>query len=342
MFKSLTIAVATAAMAIGVSGEAVAAAKQLKFAIFTPTKEPTFGSVMVPFAEGASKDSGGTIKIDVFPGGTLGKNPRAQLKLTLDGVVDMSWIVNSYTAGRFPDNSVFELPGMFANVNEAANTSWRLLEKGMLRGYDDIFVVGMFQTHPYFIHTKPKVSSLADLRGLKIRAAGPVYGAAIKALGAAAVGMPAPAIAENISRGVIDGAALEMNGHYAFRTKDTAKHTLVSSTGGALLGTASLSIVMNKIVYDGLPEQARKAILKNRGQNLTDRFVKLHTEKTKRLMGATIKNPDLTVTRLSAEDQKIFDQKMAGVVNAWASKHDRGTELLAAVRAEVSAIRSGK
>ena len=342
MKKALVLGATAVAFGMGIAAPLTAAPVKLKFGIFTPAKEPTYKAMMVPFAREATRDSNGTIQIDTFPGGSLGKNPRAQLKLAIDGVVDMTWIVPSYTPGRFPDNGVFELPGLFNNVQESSHTIWRMFEKNLLRGYQNVFVVSLFLTHPYFIHAKPKVTKLSDLKGLKIRAAGPVFGASIRALGAVPVGMPAPAIAENISRGVINGAALEWNGHYAFRTKDVAKFTLISNSGSGLLGTVPLATVMNKKIFDGLPADGRKSILKHHGLEMTKRFAKLHDAINKKLRTATEKNPDHTVTRLSADEQNRFDSIMKTVVADWEKRHDRGKELLAAVRSEVRAIRAGK
>ncbi len=342
MLKTITISVLAAIIALGSAWEAMAAPKKLKFAIFTPVKEPTYKAMFVPFADGASKDSEGTIQIDTFPGGSLGRNPRAQLKLALDGVVDISFIIPSYTPGRFPDNDVFELPGLFFNVKEGSNTSWRLFQKGMLRGYENMVVLTMTQTHPYFLHSKNKVTKLADFKGMKIRVAGPVFGATVKALGATGVGMPITKVAENISRGILDGVTIEFNGHYAFRTKDVAKYTLLSNKSSGLFGTAMLATVMNKKIFEGLPAAGRKAILKHRGQPAINNFVKAHDGAHLFLRKISDKNPDLTVTRLSDSEQKKFDAKMAGVVDAWAAKSDRRKKLLAAVRAEVKAIRAGK
>jgi TRAP-type transport system periplasmic protein len=342
MLKKIIIGLAISGVAISAAWDTQAAPKKLKFAIFTPAKEPTYPNVFVPFAKDATRDSGGTIQIDLFPGGALGKNPRSQLKLALDGVVDMSWIIPSYTAGRFPDNGVFELPGLFKNVHESANTVWHMYKKGMLRGFEKVHVISLFQNHPYYVFTKKKVAKLSDLKGMKIRAAGPVFGASIKAVGAAAVGMPAPAIAENISRGVIDGSTLEFNGYFAFRIKDAAPYTLQAHDGGGLFGTASLATVMNKKVFDGLPDQARKSIIKNGGLATTRRFVKTHDGGDVHLEGLVKKIPNLHINRLSAAEQKIFDGKMATVIQDWVKKHPRGKELLAAVRAEVKAIRAGK
>jgi TRAP-type C4-dicarboxylate transport system substrate-binding protein len=38
-----------------------------------------------------TKASNGTLKIEVFAGGTLGRNPLQQLKLVQDGVANMAW-----------------------------------------------------------------------------------------------------------------------------------------------------------------------------------------------------------------------------------------------------------
>ena len=342
MFKTITISILSAIIALSSAWDAIAAPKQLKFAIFTPVKEPTYKAMFLPFAEGATRDSKGTIKIDTFPGGSLGRNPRAQLKLALDGVVDISFIIPSYTPGRFPDNDVFELPGLFANVKEGSNTSWRLFQKGMLRGFENVVVLTMTQTHPYFLHSKNKVSKLADFKGLKIRVAGPVFGATVKALGATGVGMPIISVAENISRGIVDAVTIEFNGHYAFRTKDVAKFTLLSNSSSGLFGTAMLATVMNKKIFEGLPAAGRKSILKHRGQEAINNFARAHDAGHRKLLAISDKNPDLTVTRLSAGEQKKFDAKMAKVITAWAAKSDRRKKLIAAVRAEVKVIRAGK
>ena len=118
----------------------------LKMAYFGGPKNPTYAKVMVPWAKEVSAASNGTIKIDAYPGGTLGRNPRVQVKLVLDEVADLGFFVPSYTPGRFPDNEVMELPGLFKNNLESGIAIWRLYEKGLLRGYDKFKVLMLTTT----------------------------------------------------------------------------------------------------------------------------------------------------------------------------------------------------
>ena len=185
---------------VAFSGTVDAEPRTLKLAYFASPKSPTFSKVLTPWAQDVVAASKGTIKIDRFPGGTLGRNPRVQVKLVLDEVTDMGFFVPSYTPGRFPDNEVMELPGLIENSFESGIAIWRLYAQGLLRGYDKFKVLMLVTTHPYTMHTKKPIKSIADLKGMKIRAGGPVAGATIRALGAVPVGMPIPTVAQNISR----------------------------------------------------------------------------------------------------------------------------------------------
>ena len=46
-------------------------------------------------------------------------------------------------------------------------------------GWDEVKVVSLFSTEPNHFHTKRPMKSVTDLAGMKIRIAGPVYGATV-------------------------------------------------------------------------------------------------------------------------------------------------------------------
>ena len=68
------IMLAAAIAAVGMASGAQAQEK-LKFAVFTPDSEMTHQVIMKPWAEKVSKESGGTLEIQTFPNGALGRNP---------------------------------------------------------------------------------------------------------------------------------------------------------------------------------------------------------------------------------------------------------------------------
>src|SRR5262245_7402033 len=106
---------------------------KLKFAVFSPDTERLFNTVKKPWAEAVTKAAGGTVQIDLFPNGALGRAPQQQAQMVLDGVTDIGFVVPPFTPGRFPDSEVLELPGQFQDLAEATTVYTRLLKSGVLR-----------------------------------------------------------------------------------------------------------------------------------------------------------------------------------------------------------------
>lgn len=107
--------------------------------------------------------------------------------------------------GRFPDTEVLELPGLFKDLRESSLVATRLNQRKAFNDYGDFYVIGMWGTAPYSIHTNFPVSSIADLKGKTIRASSKNESAALRAFGAVPIGMPVTEIPEAISRGTISG-----------------------------------------------------------------------------------------------------------------------------------------
>jgi len=332
MFKRL--AAATAAFMV-MSGSAWAQEVTLKLSFFGPPQDPTYSQTILPWAEAVNEAGKGVVQIDVFPGGALVPGPPAQAKAVSDGVADIGFVVPSYTPGRFPDNEVMELPGVVQNVKESSIAFNRLLQRGLLRGYDDFHVLMVMTTHPYAIHTVDPVSSIGDLAGLKLRAGGPVASAAVTALGATPVGMPIPAVAENISKGVLDGTGAEWNVMYAFRINEVATNHFMMQ-----LGPVPLALVMNKDAYDALPDAAKAILDENAGESLARQFgdVQLGIQ-TSRLASTQEIDGHNFVFPNDAQQAEI-DSIMQGVIDEWTASHPNGATLLAALNEELGKIRA--
>jgi hypothetical protein len=59
-----------------------------------------------------------------------------QFKLVRDRVADIAYVVMGYTPGEFPDSTIFEMPFLVENSLEGSLAHWRMVERGLLRGYD--------------------------------------------------------------------------------------------------------------------------------------------------------------------------------------------------------------
>ena len=138
----------------------------------------------------------------------------------------------------------------------------------MLKDYGDYYIVGLWGTAPYSIHTNFPVNSIADLKGKTIRASSKNESAALRAFGAVPIGMPVTEIPEAISRGTISGTTSHMSPFFDFGLdRVTNNHFFIG------LGVVPLAVLMNKKKFDALPEASRAAIERNAGDTMTKLWI---------------------------------------------------------------------
>ena len=254
-----TLAGLTAGIALTLAA-GTAQARELAFAVFIPAASPTVQQIYEPWVEWFNERAGphGTT-IQLFAGGTLGRNPLAQEQMVRDGVADITLTVPSYFPGVYPDYDIFELPGFAQNTAEGSLAALELQREGLLRGYEDFYVVAMYSSGAYMIHSRNPVASLDDIDGQRLRVAGQIQTAVVEALGGVPNSMGAGEMAENIDRGLIDGAMTDASVARTFRVTDVTRHHY-----DAGLGVLVFAIVMNRGTYEGLPDEV-KAVLAESG-----------------------------------------------------------------------------
>jgi TRAP-type C4-dicarboxylate transport system substrate-binding protein len=328
----ITSAAIPAAMALSVKPSRADA--HLKWAVFTPDSEVTFRTVMKPFAETVQRESDNAVVFDMFPNGGLGRNPGQQPQMVLDGVADIAWVVPSYSPGRFPDTEVLELPGMFSDLRESSLVATRLDKRKVLNDYGDYFVIGLWGTAPYSIHTNYPVNSIADLKGKTIRASSKMESAALRAFGAVPVGMPVTEIPEAISRGTISGTTSHMAPFFDFGlNRVTNNHFFIG------LGVVPLAILMNKKKFDALPASAQDAIKRNAGDALTKRWIESVTSYNEANLEKLKADPKNKVVFPSQTEIETAQRLLTPVREEWVAQSERHKELKTMLDADLAAVR---
>lgn len=310
---------------------------KLKFSIFSPDKEVTYLTVFKPFAEAVKKESNGAVEIELFPNGALGRSPLQQAQMVLDGVADMAWIIASYTPGRFQDNEVFELPGMFRDLKEATIVFTRLVNGGKIKGYEEYFPIATFGTAPYSLHARTPINGIADIKGRKIRSSGALEGETVKALGAVPIGMPVTEVPEAISRGTIDGTTSHPAPLVDFGISKVTNHHYFTR-----LGVVPLTVLMNRKKFDSLPKAAQDAIRKYSGDWTAARFNEGVGAYNDQVIKDLQADPKRKVVIPSQADLDAMQPAFKSVIDAWVAKSPRNKELLAIVQAELEAVRAGR
>lgn len=222
----------------------------LTYANFPPAT--TFPCVqMERWAKEVEKRTNGKVKVQTFPGGTL-----LPAKNIFDGVItgtaDIGNFAMSYQPGRFPLSEAVDLPIGFASARAASLALFDLIEKYKPKEFEKVKVITVFTCPPADLMTKTPVKTLADLKGMELRASG--TGAAIlKRLGATPVGMPQSEAPEAIQKGVVKGNVSSME-----ILKDFNFAAYLPYATEANLFVVTFAVVMNKDKWNSLPADVKK------------------------------------------------------------------------------------
>src|SRR4029453_12731345 len=98
-------------------GAAHAQARAHKFATQNPKGHPIVTG-MEKFAEIAASKSGGKIKVQLFPGGTLGSDQH-NVSALQGGTLEMVSLNSGILASQAKEFGIYDFPFMFANAKEA-------------------------------------------------------------------------------------------------------------------------------------------------------------------------------------------------------------------------------
>ena len=238
----------------------------LKFHTFMAPQSNVWLNMHKAWMDKVEKESGGRIKFEGYPAMQLGGTPVQLFDQAKDGVVDIVWTLPGNTAGRFPRVEVFELPFMMTNAEATSKAYWEYVQTLAADEFKDVQVIALQVHGPGVIHTVDKpVKTVADLKGLKVRAPTRQATKLLASLGATPVGMPLPGIPDALSKGTINGCVIPWEVVPSVKVHELTKfHAEFDPAGGALY-TTTFVMAMNKAKYNALPADLKKVIDNNSG-----------------------------------------------------------------------------
>ena len=317
------------------SFSASAAPIELKLSFFASGKIDAFRYGVKPFVDAVNAEGKGLVAIKVYPNGALGKAVAEQPGLVLEGVADIAWIVPGQTPYRFPDNQALELPGVFQDVREGTLVYTNLIAANALRGYEEFLVVGAYTSDRQVIHSRKLTSSLAAVKGQKIRANNAVEAEALARFGAIPTVMPAPQLADGLAQGAIDSVVMTPGGLFQFGTaRLVPNHYLLN------MGVAPLVLVMNRKKFDSLPAAAQALIRKFNGERAAAIWFESFRGIEQRSLDKIKSDAAQKVIEPSPADREAAQRVYKSLMDAWAAKSARNRELLKTIEADLATIRS--
>src|SRR5450759_119385 len=223
MTKFKRIAILTALAAATLSGSALAATT-LRASHQFPGGKGDVRDEMVQIISREAKAANVDLEIQVYPGASLFK-PNEQWNALVNGQLDISSFPLDYASGKVRAFGATLMPGLVRNHERAArmNDSQFLkdikakIEKAGVIVLSDAWLAGAVASKKGCIR-KPD-----DIKGLKVRSAGPTFAAMWQQAGASIVSIPSNEVYNALQTGVADATDTSSGSFVSFRIYEQVK-----------------------------------------------------------------------------------------------------------------------
>ena len=213
------------------------------------------------FAEKVEFLTEGRLKVQVFPGGTLG-NALKVTETVSNGVAEAGHTWMGYDWGQDKTTVVF---GGFAGTMDSERMLHWMYEGGgaqmqrefRMEKFGVVSIPLFIRTAEAFLHSRKPVRSMADLQGLKLRTAGAWLDIS-KSMGAAPVTTPGAEVYTALERGAIDATewgTLYENISSGFHK--IAKYVIIP---GVHQPVAPFELVINKAAWEKLSARDQQMV----------------------------------------------------------------------------------
>ncbi len=218
------------------------------------------------FVDRVKKLSDGKIEIKIFPNEQLGNEVDLTQQVQL-GCIDMTKTSASALESFVPEYSVLSLPYLFTDEDHYWNIlrgpiGQSILDSGMKYGLKGLIFYDA-GARSFYTRKKP-ILKPKDLYGMKIRTqSSPVAIEMIKVMGGMPTPIPYGDLYTALEEGVVDGAENNIPSLYSSRQYEAVKYYALDEH------TRTPDVLMiSKLVWEGLPEEARVIILKAANESL--------------------------------------------------------------------------
>ncbi len=336
MRRALIFLIALIAANIAVSG-AIAAEMKLRVHHFLGADSLPHKQIIMPWAKRIESQSGGRIKVEIYPGLALGGRSPELIEQVRSGVVDIIWTAAAYTPGLFPSLEVFSLPMVHRGNAVATNLA-------IMQIYKTDLAAEFSGLHPLLIHVHQghvlhmmdsSISDLAGIAGKIIRPPGRRIGRwSVEALGAQITKKRHPKIAKALKHGKLDGVLMSFHLASNMGVLDVAQSHIMPEENN-FFGTSIYLFLMNKSRYEALAPELRDIIDRNSGRDFAIEAGKIYEAAGTRAM-----------QRAKALGHKIIsldgqaDKPMQKILQIWADdmkgKNIDGMKLIEKARTAIA------
>ena len=233
---------------------------QLKMSVEHGTKGGKYIRGHVPWSKKVEEATKGKVKIILYPANSLSK-AKERVDATIDGISDIGWLALPHFPNRFPLTEAYQFPGLgFNDATIASKMAWHLYKRfpEIQAEWKDVKVLLFHALAPMVLATpKKRITTVAELKGMKLRCAGKAASSLYKAAGASPMFIPPADIFLNLQKGVMDGAVIGWEGLKSFGVTKLSQYFIPVLAHPAVL----FAVIMNKEKWNSLPPDVQEGIM---------------------------------------------------------------------------------
>jgi TRAP-type C4-dicarboxylate transport system substrate-binding protein len=279
---------------------------KLRLSVMWPPQHP-WTKMFDQWGKDVEKATAGRITVTVFASSTLSP-PMQVYDNTAKGVVDVGTNLLAYSPGRLPLSEVLQQPLGYKNGYQATKVANEYYKKFKPKEFDDVQVMFFHGAAPGFIFTKKPVKSIADLKGLRIKA-NAENADIVQNLGASPVTMPVTETDDALSRGGVDGCLFPLEALQGFKIGEVVK-TVIEDYPMSYM--TSMYVIMNKTKWNAISQADQKAIEKI-NEEYIEKFGKGWIELDEKAV-TFAKGKGVQFVKVSKEDEAFTAQKMQPIL----------------------------
>jgi TRAP-type C4-dicarboxylate transport system substrate-binding protein len=254
---------------------------------------------MVQIVAREAKAANVGLEVQVYPGASLFK-PNDQWNALVNGQLDISSFPLDYASGKVGAFSATLMPALVRNHDRAARLNESpfmkeikaKIEKAGVVVLSDAWLAGAVASKRSCIR-KPE-----DIKGLKIRSAGPTFAAMWQQAGASIVSIPSNEVYNALQTGVADATDTSTGSFVSFRIYEQVK--CITAPGDNALWFMYEPVLMSKRSFNRLKKEQQDALM-NGGKKAQDYFDKATKGLDDEMVSVFKKNNVEVVTLTPAE-----------------------------------------
>jgi TRAP-type C4-dicarboxylate transport system substrate-binding protein len=291
--------VAVAVIILGVAGTASAQDTTMRASHQFPGGKGDPRDEMVQIIAREAKAANVGLDIQVYPGASLFK-PNDQWNAMVNGQLDISSFPLDYASGKVRAFGATLMPGLVRNHDRAqrinnspfmAEIKKKIEESGVIV-LSDAWLAGAVASKRSCIR-KPD-----DIKGLKIRSAGPTFAAMWQQAGASIVSIPSNEVYNALQTGVADATDTSTGSFVSFRIYEQVK--CITAPGDNALWFMYEPVLMSKRSFDKLNKKQQDVLLQA-GQK-AEKYFDGESKKLDEEMVATFKKNNVEVATMTPQE----------------------------------------